>query len=178
MESSAEIYCFDIAEKQRKSRWDIAAGLCSPNFSVVNIELCNVSPARRPSCKTSPCETVDPSTFSCTSWLLQTLLGVMKSLVPRRVDEPTGPFELIFDILLSAFVSRGASKERIAAIPTKKYDEADASGRDCKCAVCLGEFDVGEQVRNLPCTHTFHNECVDPWLAKRKTCPICKKDAC
>jgi RING-like zinc finger len=68
----------------------------------------------------------------------------------------------LFDIFIGIFVSRGASKQKIDAIPTKEFDLEDASSRDSKCAVCLGDFELGEQIRNLPCSHTFHKECVDP----------------
>lgn len=44
-----------------------------------------------------------------------------------------------------------------------------------KCAICLGEYEDGEQVKTLPCFHVFHTECVDRWLAVNKICPFCKK---
>lgn len=34
-------------------------------------------------------------TISCTAWLISTLTRALKSLIPRRLDEPTGPFELV-----------------------------------------------------------------------------------
>ena len=30
------------------------------------------------------------------------------------------------------------------------------------------------QVRTLPCLHTFHAECVEEWLKKKKVCPLCQ----
>ncbi|KAI8813500.1 hypothetical protein BJ742DRAFT_788508 [Cladochytrium replicatum] len=50
------------------------------------------------------------------------------------------------------------------------------TSRDC-CAICIDEFAVGNQVRQLPCRHQFHDTCVDPWLMKHnRLCPICKQD--
>mmetsp|Transcript_39473 Transcript_39473/g.112563 ORF Transcript_39473/g.112563 Transcript_39473/m.112563 type:complete len:214 (+) Transcript_39473:2130-2771(+) len=40
--------------------------------------------------------------------------------------------------------------------------------------VCQEEFDEGDKLKNLPCFHSFHAECVDKWLAVKKTCPICQ----
>ena len=30
------------------------------------------------------------------------------------------------------------------------------------------------QVRTLPCLHTFHSECAEEWLKKKKVCPLCQ----
>ncbi|CAO1940218.1 unnamed protein product [Urochloa humidicola] len=45
------------------------------------------------------------------------------------------------------------------------------------CSVCLGELDDddGEALKMLmPCKHYFHTACVDEWLRKSATCPICR----
>ncbi|CAN8257669.1 unnamed protein product [Cochlearia groenlandica] len=43
------------------------------------------------------------------------------------------------------------------------------------CVVCLDGFRQGQWCRNLPdCGHVFHRKCVDFWLLKSATCPICR----
>ncbi|MCO5593680.1 hypothetical protein L7F22_047697 [Adiantum nelumboides] len=44
-----------------------------------------------------------------------------------------------------------------------------------ECAVCLSEFDDGEDVKLLPaCGHCFHVKCIDMWLFSHTNCPICR----
>lgn len=44
------------------------------------------------------------------------------------------------------------------------------------CAVCLCDFEAGESLRQLPCKHFFHEQCVDRWLVRNKRCPLCMGD--
>lgn len=45
------------------------------------------------------------------------------------------------------------------------------------CAICIDTFEPEDPVRGLICGHVFHQECLDPWLTKRKACcPMCKRD--
>jgi len=46
---------------------------------------------------------------------------------------------------------------------------------ECKagCTVCLEDVTRGQRVRTLPCLHTFHAECAEEWLKKKKLCPLC-----
>lgn len=42
------------------------------------------------------------------------------------------------------------------------------------CTICQNtktEIDIS---RSLICKHKFHIECIEIWLAKNKTCPICR----
>lgn len=43
------------------------------------------------------------------------------------------------------------------------------------CAVCLAEFEEGDVLLQLPCRHAFHAECVESWLQRHVTCPICRR---
>ncbi|KAJ1979624.1 hypothetical protein H4R35_001444 [Dimargaris xerosporica] len=65
------------------------------------------------------------------------------------------------------------------------------------CSICLDSFELHQHVRQLPCRHVFHVECIDPWLAAASiepkdadptrranrikfrhppVCPMCKTD--
>ncbi|KAL2001685.1 hypothetical protein VTN02DRAFT_1406 [Thermoascus thermophilus] len=45
------------------------------------------------------------------------------------------------------------------------------------CAICLDDFVPGSStVRELPCAHIFHPECIDNFLLQNSSlCPVCKK---
>ncbi|CAN4108520.1 unnamed protein product [Withania somnifera] len=43
------------------------------------------------------------------------------------------------------------------------------------CAICLCEYCAKDSVRCIPdCHHCFHAHCVDEWLLRSGTCPICR----
>ena len=45
-----------------------------------------------------------------------------------------------------------------------------------ECAICLGDFVKGEEIRVLPqCGHAFHLGCIDTWLGSHSSCPSCRQ---
>jgi len=44
------------------------------------------------------------------------------------------------------------------------------------CAICIDNFEAGDEVRHLTCGHSYHKKCIDPWLMEKGTCPQCKVD--
>ncbi|KAF5794861.1 putative transcription factor C2H2 family [Helianthus annuus] len=67
----------------------------------------------------------------------------------------------------------------VGHIPTHKHMKVAGSEEDEHvCAVCLSEFEEGEELRTLPkCMHSFHVPCIDMWLCSHRSCPICRVDA-
>jgi len=46
-----------------------------------------------------------------------------------------------------------------------------------KCTICMSEINIDEQACDLPCAHTFHDECIQPWLNHYNyKCPVCRKE--
>ncbi|KAI3811120.1 hypothetical protein L1987_20837 [Smallanthus sonchifolius] len=92
---------------------------------------------------------------------------------------------------------RGATEDSINALPTHKFklnpttdnneydnsggllaagtkNERAVSGEDAVCCICLAKYGDDDLLRELPCTHFFHTECVDRWLKINASCPLCK----
>lgn len=61
----------------------------------------------------------------------------------------------------------------IEALPTIVITPAHLDN-DPHCPVCKDEFQVGGEVRELPCNHFYHSDCIIPWLHIHNTCPVCR----
>ncbi|XP_033341966.1 ring finger protein 11 [Megalopta genalis] len=54
-------------------------------------------------------------------------------------------------------------------LPLREYDGAKKED----CVICMMELVEGQQVRYMPCMHTYHAVCIDDWLKRSLTCPSC-----
>lgn len=71
---------------------------------------------------------------------------------------------------------RGLSKWDFTKLPSFVFtDFKEVSNKDC--SICLGTFDLGEMVTELPCDqkHSFHSPCIRSWLERQNSCPLCMK---
>jgi hypothetical protein len=86
-----------------------------------------------------------------------------------------------FDLLSSldqhniAPPSSGTSVEVMAQLPTYPF-KCRSGASSIECPVCLELLQSDETIRALPCCHSFHIQCIDPWLSNNHTCPVCKHD--
>ena len=63
----------------------------------------------------------------------------------------------------------------VSELPETKIDDINKLDNDKKnCVICMEDFKAGDTSTNLPCLHMFHTNCIQSWLKKQNTCPICK----
>lgn len=55
---------------------------------------------------------------------------------------------------------------------TNKKNEQGTKERP-ECTICLEDIER-KNALSLPCGHVFHSICVNKWIVKKKSCPICK----
>ncbi|KAL5768781.1 hypothetical protein ACOSP7_015326 [Xanthoceras sorbifolium] len=69
----------------------------------------------------------------------------------------------------------GIDKTVIESLPFFRFSSLRGSKQGLECAVCLSKFEDIEILRLLPkCRHAFHINCIDQWLEKHSSCPLCR----
>ncbi|KAI7732645.1 hypothetical protein M8C21_023200 [Ambrosia artemisiifolia] len=135
-------------------------------------------------------------TFSCIGYAMPFILcGMICCCLPCIIS--------ILGIHEDMNQMKGASEDSINALPTHKFKlkkngnyetkdnndlvvdeggilaagtdkERAISGEDAICCICLAKYADNDLLRELPCMHFFHIECVDKWLKINASCPLCK----
>ncbi|WZY95657.1 hypothetical protein YC2023_067986 [Brassica napus] len=62
-----------------------------------------------------------------------------------------------------------ATKEAVESLETVMVEESLV-----QCTVCLDDFEIGVEAKEMPCKHKFHSECLLPWLELHSSCPVCR----
>jgi len=42
-----------------------------------------------------------------------------------------------------------------------------------ECIICFGGLDPGQSLTLLKCGHIYHKPCLELWLVRKRTCPLC-----
>ncbi|KAL9657424.1 hypothetical protein ABK040_016694 [Willaertia magna] len=66
-----------------------------------------------------------------------------------------------------------ADQETMKKMKVRKATQEDTS---ITCAVCQDNAKEGDELMELPCGHTYHKDCVTPWLERHANCPVCRAD--
>ncbi|KAF5175540.1 Ring-h2 finger protein [Thalictrum thalictroides] len=69
-------------------------------------------------------------------------------------------------------------KVDLEKFPCYDFEAEEKDSNPVVCAICLENLKVGDRCRLLPrCKHSFHSQCIDSWLLKTPSCPICRTSA-
>ncbi len=71
-------------------------------------------------------------------------------------------------------VDRGVDTRLLDQLPIRKFNSNECGSNNKECSVCIESFKNGDDVMCLPCFHTYHKNCITPWLKTKSTCPVCK----
>jgi len=89
---------------------------------------------------------------------------------------------LVYMLLSSTYTSRMVAKYDRAKCVLKQIDfeRAQANAERYQvlsCPICLDSFKQTLNLKTnlLPCGHTFHERCINSWMAKSDSCPICRQ---
>ncbi|PON66678.1 43kDa postsynaptic protein [Parasponia andersonii] len=134
----------------------------------------------------------DESGIGCLLYLIDVIASLLSGRLVRErigpamlsaVQSQMGAVETGFDEVTNIFDTGGAkglpgdSVEKIPKIKITSNNDVDDSGERVSCSVCLQDFQLGETVRSLPqCNHLFHLPCIDKWLLRHGSCPLCRRD--
>lgn len=73
----------------------------------------------------------------------------------------------------------GVDLATIESYPKTQIDDLGQLPRpnDDVCAICLSKYEQNEMIRTIPeCKHYFHADCIDRWLWKNASCPLCRNN--
>ncbi|TVU31820.1 hypothetical protein EJB05_23521, partial [Eragrostis curvula] len=103
----------------------------------------------------------------------------VQSAVQSQISAISSPFAETSD-LFETGRTKGLAADALSKLPEIEIAEdsaVDAAGEAVCCSVCLQDFRVGEPARRLPgCGHVFHVPCIDCWLVRHGSCPLCRRD--
>ncbi|OWM89325.1 putative RING-H2 finger protein ATL53 [Punica granatum] len=101
-------------------------------------------------------------------------IGTLRNQAQRHLLNEANP-----DDPSLQFHSRGLDDSTVQSLPIIRFlkDEKEKYSilKNTDCAVCLGEFEDGEQLKFLPkCSHSFHVSCINMWFMSHSNCPLCR----
>jgi len=47
---------------------------------------------------------------------------------------------------------------------------------DASCVICQEDYVLGQRLVQLPCSHTFCDDCGSEWLRRSNACPVCRRE--
>ncbi|KAI3846569.1 hypothetical protein MKX03_008251 [Papaver bracteatum] len=170
---SAIVLWFSIHENHQVFAWAIiyASGcLVTLPFLYRRFKHCNQGTARFSMLFLMICCTVYPWIFTICCWCLPCVMSILGS--HEDLNQARGSTTETTNVHDTNAQGVGEGGGTLAA----GTDEAHIiSWKDAVCSICLGKYADNEELKELPCAHFFHVDCVDKWLKTNDSCPLCKR---
>jgi len=71
---------------------------------------------------------------------------------------------------------RGADQQLLNSIERVHFQSGMFPNDDALCAICLSNYEQGDDLHAYPCRHHYHVACSEDWLRLNATCPSCRWD--
>lgn len=98
-------------------------------------------------------------------------MDVDRNLLQTQRDFNENDYEMLLALDEDNHQHGGSSSRQINNLPQSTVQNESLQE---PCAVCLETPTIGDVIRHLPCLHKFHKDCIDPWLSRKTSCPVCK----
>ncbi|KAK3576196.1 hypothetical protein CHS0354_016019 [Potamilus streckersoni] len=104
--------------------------------------------------------------------------GIMANiLLTTNVDE-SNSYEALMELgeLIGDVKEKGLTKAETNRLPIKLFKKMESGSCDKseECLICMCDYEDGDSLKILPCFHQFHAGCIDKWILKNATCPVCR----
>ena len=111
---------------------------------------------------------------------LSTIISAMLETNGEEETDSSALYDLL--IQLDAGIRRRHISQSLIdeKLPVITYDtgSAELAPTLTRCPICLVDWEDGDKLRSLSCSHMFHKDCVDTWLTKHVgSCPLCRLPA-
>ncbi|CAI9777261.1 unnamed protein product [Fraxinus pennsylvanica] len=93
-------------------------------------------------------------------------------VIHHFLDNASGFRQVLQDFIAESNGVVPATDNSIKSLKRKRIQDYINDGESC--SICLNEFSQGSEVTCMPCSHSFHCNCIDKWLRKNHTCPLCR----
>ena len=96
------------------------------------------------------------------------------------LDESEATYEQLLELDEQKVVVGLSDQAKAGSTKIVTLSEPDVAAletlHDKRCCICLCDYEAGDELRQLPCSHACHVDCMDQHLAQAKTCPMCRTE--